>query len=145
MEWLMPFLHAAFCFGHGAFAVWSCGVLKSSCGVSLSVMGRFAAGPGGRASSLPAMVWCHRTYGHLTLVPKVTWPSKTTFTKRLEANPSAQMVVYLDCALGFTQKTGYMYLFKVIYLYKYIIIHWIQKSKYTRRCALGCALGFAEK
>ena len=27
-------------FGHGAFAVWSCGVLKSSCGVSLSVMGR---------------------------------------------------------------------------------------------------------
>ena len=29
--WLMPFLHAAFCFGHGAFAVWSCGV-------SLSVM-----------------------------------------------------------------------------------------------------------
>jgi hypothetical protein len=38
--WLMPFLHAAFCFGHGAFAVWSCGVLKSSCGVSLSVMGR---------------------------------------------------------------------------------------------------------
>ena len=67
---------------------------------------------------------------------------KTPFTKRLEANPSAQMVVYLDCALGFTQKTGYMYLFKVIYLYKYIIIHWIQKSKYTRRCALGCALGF---
>ena len=51
--WLMPFLHAAFCFGHGAFAVWSCGVLKSSCGVSLSVMGRFAAVPGGRASSLP--------------------------------------------------------------------------------------------
>ena len=49
----MPFLHAAFCFGHGAFAVWSCGVLKSSCGVSLSVMGRFAAVPGGRASSLP--------------------------------------------------------------------------------------------
>jgi hypothetical protein len=39
--WLMPFLHAAFCFGHGAFAVWSCGVLKSSCGVSLSVMGHF--------------------------------------------------------------------------------------------------------
>jgi hypothetical protein len=35
---LMPFLHAAFCFGHAAFAVWSCGVLKSSCGVSLSVM-----------------------------------------------------------------------------------------------------------
>jgi hypothetical protein len=29
----MPFLHAAFCFGHGAFAVWSCGVLKSSWGV----------------------------------------------------------------------------------------------------------------
>ena len=72
MEWLMPFLHAAFCFGHGAFAVWSCGVLKSSCGVSLSVMGRFAAGPGGRASSLPAMVWCHRTYGHVTLVAKDT-------------------------------------------------------------------------
>ena len=72
MEWLMPFLHAAFCFGHGAFAVWSCGVLKSSCGASLSVMGRFAAGPGGRASSLPAMVWCHRTYGHLTLVAKDT-------------------------------------------------------------------------
>jgi hypothetical protein len=39
--WLMPFLHAAFCFGHGAFAVWSCGVLKSSCGVSLSVMEHF--------------------------------------------------------------------------------------------------------
>ena len=94
----MPFLHAAFCFGHGAFAVWSCGVLKSSCGVSLSVIGRFAAGPGARASSLPAMVWCHRTYGHVTL--------KIPFTKRLEANPSAQMVVYLDCALGFTQKNG---------------------------------------
>ena len=55
-----------------AHAVSSCGVLKSSCGVSLSVMGRFAAGPGGRASSLPAMVWCHRTYGHLTLVAKDT-------------------------------------------------------------------------
>ena len=70
---------------------------------------------------------------------------KIPFAKCLEANPSAQMVVYLDCALGFTQKTAYMYLFKVIYLYKYIIIHWIQKSKYTRRCALGCALGFAKK
>jgi hypothetical protein len=32
---------------------------------------------------------------------EVKRPSKTTFTKRLEANPSAQMVVYLDCALGF--------------------------------------------
>ena len=39
--WLMPFLHAVFCFGHGAFAVWSCGVLKSSCGVLVLVMGRF--------------------------------------------------------------------------------------------------------
>jgi len=38
--WLMPFLHAAFCFGHGAFAVWSCGVLKSSCGVLPPPMGR---------------------------------------------------------------------------------------------------------
>jgi hypothetical protein len=38
--WLMPFLHAAFCFGHGAFAIWSCGVLKSSCGVLPPHMGR---------------------------------------------------------------------------------------------------------
>jgi hypothetical protein len=55
-----------------AHAVSSCGVLFWTWGVSLSVMGRFAAGPGGRASSLPAMVWCHRTYGHVTLGMKVT-------------------------------------------------------------------------
>ena len=32
------FLHAAFCFGHGAFAKVTCGVFISPCGVSLSVM-----------------------------------------------------------------------------------------------------------
>ena len=45
---------------HGVYAVWSCGVifwtwgvLKSSCGVLVLVMGRFAAVPGGAASPLP--------------------------------------------------------------------------------------------
>ena len=39
--WLMPFLHAAFCFGHGAFVKVTCSVFISPCGVSLSVMEHF--------------------------------------------------------------------------------------------------------
>ena len=42
------FLHAAFCFGHGAHAFWTWGVLISSWGVSLSVMGAFCFGIQGK-------------------------------------------------------------------------------------------------
>jgi len=38
---------------------------------------------------------------------------KIPFAKRLEANPSAQMVVYLDCALGFV--VSYFFDFLVVF------------------------------
>ena len=51
----MSFRHGAFCFGHAAHAFWTWGVLNSSWGVLVLVMGRFAASPGGAASPLPAI------------------------------------------------------------------------------------------
>jgi hypothetical protein len=40
---------------------------------------------------------------------------KTPFAERLEANPTAQMVVRLDCAVGFTRKMVYICLFMIIH------------------------------
>ena len=50
---LMAICHGAFCFGHAAHTVWTWGVLKSSWGVLVLVMGRFTAVLGGAASPLP--------------------------------------------------------------------------------------------
>ena len=50
--------HGAFCFGHAAHAFRTWGVLNSSWGVLVLVMGRFAASPGGAAFPLPAIRRC---------------------------------------------------------------------------------------
>ena len=76
---LMPFGHAAFCFRHGAFAVWTWGVFISSWGVSLSVMGhiRSAATSGWAASPLPAI---RRRMGNEDVAPP--WFCKCLYKRR---------------------------------------------------------------
>ena len=65
---LMAICHGAFCFGHAAHTVWTWGVLKSSWGVLVLVMGRFTAVLGGAASSLPAI---RRHTGNEDVAPPV--------------------------------------------------------------------------
>ena len=68
--WLRGNRHGAFCFGHAAHAFRTWGVLKSSWGVLVLVMGRFAAVPGGAASPLPAI---RRRTGNEDVDPPL-WP-----------------------------------------------------------------------
>ena len=65
---LMAICHGAFCFGHAAHTVWTWGVLKSSWGVLVLVMGRFTTVLGGAASSLSAI---RRHTGNEDVAPPV--------------------------------------------------------------------------
>ena len=82
---LMAICHGAFCFGHAAHTVWTWGVLKSSWGVLVLVMGRFTAVLGGAASSLPAI---RRHTGNEDVVPPV----------RLNSAQSSLQMVWLNFA-----------------------------------------------
>ena len=83
----MSFRHGAFCFGHAAHAFWTWGVLNSSWGVLVLVMGRFAASPGGAESPLPAI---RRRTGNEDVAPR--WFCKGHLLKMALRNISVRLL-----------------------------------------------------